>query len=84
MSAATHAKPRLARNLKPGYWVRSFNDDGSERWSEVIALMFTEVIATRKKLVHVYCTDCEIVAYRDDSALSCTRAEARRAGLVAA
>jgi hypothetical protein len=76
---------RLMSRVQPGWWVRSYNGDDSEVWSEVTITMVGENILTNRKFVRLLCVvNGENLEVKDEPRrliMCCTAVEAKRAGL---
>jgi hypothetical protein len=86
-----HAKQRLISNAYPGWWVRTFKEGTSdEEWLKVAAVYnYDSKEATDRPVTRLLCVvdeetreGAEVVDYSNEYVLCCTKAEAKKAGVV--
>lgn len=76
-----HAQMRAMSRIRPGWWIRSYDGD-NEEWNRVSVKMDLRNVITGQEVVQLICKGgVEVADFRDALVLSCTAAEAKRAGL---
>lgn len=87
-----HAKQRLISNAYPGWWVRTFKESGTsdEEWLRVVSVKnYTPKRPSEKPMTVLLCVvdeetreAAEVADYSNEYVLCCTKAEAKKAGVV--
>lgn len=87
-----HAKQRLISNAYPGWWVRTFKESGTsdEEWLKVVSVQnCTSKEPGKRPFTKLLCVvdeetreGAEVVDFSNEYVLCCTKAEAKKAGVV--
>ncbi len=86
-----HAKQRLISNAYPGWWVQTFQEGTSdEEWLKVVSVQnLTSSEPGRKPITKLLCVvneetreAAEVIDFSNEYVLCCTKAEAKKAGVV--
>lgn len=89
---AAHAKERLISTVYPGWWVRTFKESGTsdEEWLKVVSVQnYTSKDPGKRPLTKLLCVvneetreGAEVLDFSNEYVLCCTKAEAKKAGVV--
>lgn len=84
-----HAEQKLIENTRPGWWVQTFDDGGSESWMKVDCVLSGVHTETGRKVTFVQGVDqsgerAELREWNGTPITALTAARAKRAGLAEA